>query len=177
MTEYILKTDRLGLRNWCDDDIAPFHAMSNDPEVMRFFPKTLSMEETESFIARMQRHFAEHGFCYFAVDVLETSQFIGMTGLLHQDFESDYTPCVDIGWRLQRDAWGRGFATEGAQACLDFAFNRIGLKEVYSFAPLTNTASEVVMKKIGMQYLGQFRHPRIMDYPAIRDCVVYKKEG
>lgn len=177
MTDYVIRTERLGLRNWTENDVQPFLEMNQDPEVMRYFPKQLSEEETREFIGRMQRNFSEFGFCYFAADVLESSEFIGMIGILHQTFESEFTPSVDIGWRLKRSAWGKGYATEGAKACLTYAFQTAGIPEVFSFASLGNKASEAIMKKIGMEHVGHFQHPKIMDHEELRDCVVYMKKN
>lgn len=171
---YTITTDRLGLRNWVAEDFEPFHAMNRDQKVMEFFPKLMAPEDTLAFISRMQNHFNVHGFCYFAVEKLENKEFIGMIGMLHQSFESKYTPCVDIGWRLKRSSWGQGFASEGAMACLHAALNTFDLKEIYSFAPLINEASIKVMQKIGMKHIGQFEHPKLGDYPLLRGCTVYK---
>ncbi len=173
MKNYIIKTERLGLRNWLPNDVKPFSEMCQDAEVMKYFPKLLSKEESEDFINRMQVHFKTYGFCYFAVDILETEEFIGFTGMLHQEFKSEYTPCVDIGWRLKRSAWEKGFATEAAKACIDFSFNQLNLNDIYSFTPDINKGSEAVMKKIGMIYLGTFQHPNIINDSQIKDCLVY----
>jgi RimJ/RimL family protein N-acetyltransferase len=175
MKEYIIKTERLGLRNWLPSDEAPFIAMCKDEAVMQHFPKTLSSEDTIALINRLKQHFEVHGYCYFAVDLLETSEFIGFTGLAHQTWESEFTPCVDIGWRLKQAAWGKGYATEAARACLEAAFSKFGLDEVLAFATNTNTASEQVMKKLEMQYIGNVQHPLILNDPRFTHCVVYRK--
>ena len=101
MIEYIIKTERLGLRNWRSSDLEPFTKMSQDEEVMNYFPKLLSKEECNDFIKRMQLHFKNFGFCYFAVDIIETREFIGFTGMLNQNYKSNFTPCIDVGWRLK----------------------------------------------------------------------------
>jgi len=175
MKEYVIKTQRLGLRNWLITDLAPFVEMSQDEDVMEFFPKLLNEEESKNFIERMQLHFQEHGFCYFAVDELATGKFIGFVGMLHQNFKSNYTPSVDIGWRLSKSAWGKGFASEAAQSCLDYAFSELKLNEVYAFATVKNKNSEAVMKKIGMNYIDTFNHPYLNDYPELKACLVYTK--
>jgi len=175
--DYILKTERLGLRNWIESDKEPFIEMCKDEAVMKHFPKPLSKEETIGLIERLQAHFDTYGYCYFAVDILKTGEFIGFTGLANQTWESEFTPCVDMGWRLKRDAWGKGFATEAAQGCLEAAFDKFGLTEVLAFAANTNTPSENVMKKIGMKYIGTVQHPAIIDDPRFKHCVVYRFEG
>lgn len=174
MPDYDIITARLGLRNWSKDDATAFYALCNDPEVMEFFPDALSMDQVYEFIERMQKQHAERGHCYFAADHLETGECIGMIGLCYQDFESDYTPNVDIGWRLVKKHWNKGLATEGAQACLDAAATKWNIDTVYSFASLANAGSIRIMQKIGMKQVGTFDHPKILDYPEIRTCVVYK---
>ncbi len=173
MKEYIIKNKRLGLRNWNASDLLPFTEMCQDKEVMKYFPNLLSEKDVENFIERMQIHFKEFGFCYFAVDILETKEFIGFTGMLHQTYKSPFTPCIDIGWRLKRKAWNTGFATEAANACLSFASNHLKLKEVYSIASKANLNSIHVMKKIGMEFHSEFQHPALLKNELLKDCVVY----
>ncbi|MFK5981555.1 MAG: GNAT family N-acetyltransferase [Flavobacteriaceae bacterium] len=173
MVDYIIKTKRLGLRNWNASDLRPFTEMCQDDEVMKYFPNLISKKDVENFIERMQIHFKEFGFCYFAVNILESNEFIGFTGMLHQNYESSFTPCVDIGWRLKRSAWNRGFATEAANACLTFASNQLKMKEIYSFASKVNVNSIAVMKKIGMNYHSDFQHPSLLKNEVLKNCVVY----
>jgi RimJ/RimL family protein N-acetyltransferase len=172
---YILTTSRLGLRNWRSSDSLPFVEMCKDPKVMEFFPATLSEEETLSLIERLQLHFEKHGYTYFAVEVLETGEFIGFCGLAVQAWQSKYTPCVDMGWRLKQSAWGNGYATEAAKACLEAAKHKFGLQEVFAFTPDLNKASQHVMKKIGLEYVGDFQHPKIALDNRFKTCVAYKK--
>ncbi len=178
MTEktYVIKTERLGLRNWQKSDIIPFTNMCADPKVMEQFPSTLSAPETKELITRLSNHFNEYGYTYFAIDLLENNEFIGFAGIKNQTWQSEYTPCVDIGWRLKQSAWGKGFATEAAQGCLKEAFSKFGIKEVLSFATNTNTPSENVMKKIGMEYIGTVQHPAIIDDPRFEHCLVYRSK-
>ncbi|MEM7085408.1 MAG: GNAT family N-acetyltransferase [Bacteroidota bacterium] len=175
MKEYIIKTERLGLRNWLKSDIIPFESMCQDPEVMRFFPNTLTKKEVALAIENFRNHFEVFGYTYFAMDELSSGRFIGFTGLKLQTFESKYTPSVDIGWRLARSTWGKGYATEAAQACMAAAFNEFDIDEVYSYCPHLNKASEAIMKKIGMEFVGTFTHPKVVNDPRLRDCLVYKK--
>ena len=175
--KYILKTERLGLRNWLESDKKPFIKMCKDEAVMKHFPKPLSDEATIGLIQRLQAHFENHKYCYFAVDILETGEFIGFTGFSNQTWQSEFTPCVDMGWRLKKEAWGKGYATEAAQGCLEAAFPKFGITEVLAFATDTNIASENVMKKIGMEFIGTVQHPAIIDDPRFKHCVVYRFEG
>jgi len=173
---YIIKTKRLGLRNWLPSDEAPFVQMCNDENVMQHFPSILSEVETLELIDRLKIHFDKYSYCYFAVDILKTNEFIGFTGLANQTWESKYTPCVDIGWRLKQSAWGKGYATEAAMACLEAAFLEFKIKEILAFATDTNASSEKVMKKIGMKLIGKVQHPLIKNSPRFKHCVVYKIE-
>ena len=174
MTEYDIITPRLGLRNWTAKDAAPFYELCNDKDVMRYFPYLLTMEQVEDFIVRMQTHYSKDGYCYFAADLLATGECIGMLGMAYQDFKSAYTPNPDIGWRLSKKHWNKGLATEGAQACLNAAASKWNINTVYSFASLANAGSIRVMQKIGMTQVGTFVHPKIIDYPSLSECVVYK---
>ncbi len=172
---YLFHSARLGFRNWSDADIEPMAAISADKEVMRYFPAVATYKQTTTFIERMQKEFAEKGYCYFAVDELSTKTFIGFIGLSWRDFEADFTPCVDIGWRLSPSVWNKGFATEGAIRCLDYAFQTLRLDKVYSMAPKINISSERVMQKAGMHKVGEFEHPLLLEHPELKECVLYLK--
>ncbi|MEM7372269.1 MAG: GNAT family N-acetyltransferase [Bacteroidota bacterium] len=174
MRIYLLETARLGLRTWLASDLDPFAEMNQDPRVMEFFPRTFTYEESKKGIDTFNQHYEEHGFTYYAVDRLDSSDFIGFIGIKHQTFDSHFTPCIDIGWRLAVDAWGKGFATEGAKACLDHAFRQLNLSEIYSTTPLLNTPSKRVMQKIGMQFAGEFDHPKIPVDSPLNRCCLYK---
>lgn len=171
--QYTIQTPRLGLRNWQPKDIVKMATINADPAVMEHFPKVQNRQDTEGLIIRMQAQFAKTGYCYFATERLNDKAFLGFIGLMHQDYEADFTPCVDIGWRLARQYWGNGYATEGAKACLKFAFNELSLTEIYSVASKSNTPSIRVMEKIGMQYQYDFEHPKLVDFPNIKNCVLY----
>ncbi|RYG07777.1 MAG: N-acetyltransferase [Chitinophagaceae bacterium] len=175
---YLFKSQRLGFRNWTEQDIPLFSEINTDSAVMEFFPSTYSLAETNALVAKMQQQFATKAYCYFAVDLLESAQFIGFIGINDKDFEADFSPCVDIGWRLSTQAWGKGLATEGAKRCLEYAFENLEIEKIYSMAPAVNIPSENVMKKIGMVKVGTFQHPQLNDYPYLQECVLYqiKKE-
>ncbi len=122
----------------------------------------------------MQSQYTERGFCYFAVEKLENQELIGFTGLSEQDFEAEFTPCIDIGWRLKEIEWNKGYATEAARACLHFAFHHLKIKKVYSMAPIVNERSERVMKKLGMEKIGTFLHPKLQNNERLRSCILYE---
>ncbi|NUO03137.1 MAG: GNAT family N-acetyltransferase, partial [Saprospiraceae bacterium] len=168
---YLFTSARLGFRNWLATDLEEMAAINADKAVMEFFPKVATKEETLNFIHRMQQQLTNKGFCYFAVDLLESHEFIGFIGLFEQTYEAHFTPCVDIGWRLRKTAWNQGFATEGAARCLEYAFQDLNLQKVVAVAPKINVRSEQVMKKIGMKKSGEFEHPLLGDCERLRDCV------
>lgn len=171
-TDYLFKSERLGFRNWTTADIDTMTSINQNEEVMRFFPSTNTREQTAGFVRRMQEQYKEVGFCYFAVDRLDTQEMIGFIGLSRQTYEAKFTPCIDIGWRLAQHTWGLGFATEGAKACLQYA-KKIGLKHIKSVAPAINKPSIHVMQKIGMTEEYTFQHSLLADYPNIQKCVLY----
>ncbi len=141
---------------------------------MEYFPALPTMEDTTALVRRMQQMYADRKYCYFAVDHLETGQFLGFIGLCDQDYPSPFTPCVDIGWRIHKDFWGMGLATEGARKCLDYAFNSLELNQVRAIAPSTNLRSIRVMEKVGMKFLGNFEHPKLYEFPSLVNCVCYE---
>jgi len=174
MFENILETPRLILRQWKEADHEPYIELNLDKEVMEFFPSVSTPEETMQQIERVTRHIEEYGYGFFAVERKDNHQFIGFTGLSHPRFESYFTPCVEIGWRLSKANWGRGFATEAAEACLAYGFKELALEEIYSFTAVLNKRSEQVMIKTGMTKQGLFDHPSIAEGSALKKHVLYK---
>lgn len=172
--EYVFKSERLGFRLWLDDDLEDFTELNSDSEVMEHFPKSLTKSETEEFIQRLQKHYLDQGYNYYATELLETGEFIGFIGLAYQEFESEFNPSTDIGWRLKRSSWGKGYATEGAKRCLDHAFNTLKLESIISTCVVGNSNSEKVMRKIGMTKKGTFDHPKLKEYPTFEKCVWYE---
>ncbi|GAB5554272.1 MAG: GNAT family N-acetyltransferase [Saprospiraceae bacterium] len=172
--KYLFLSNRMGFRNWQDQDLMPLAHMNQNPEVMRFFPRVQTLSETKAFIQRMDTLYQDKGYAYFAVDRLEDQTFIGFIGLAWQTFVSPITPCVDIGWRLAPTFWGHGYATEGAQRCLEFGFQALGLQSIKAFAPLINQPSIRVMQKIGMQEQLRFKHPALKEDPRLEVCVAYE---
>jgi RimJ/RimL family protein N-acetyltransferase len=175
--KYLFTSQRLGFRQWTERDIEPMAAINADPEVMEFFPATKTLGETCDFISRMQAQFIAKGFCYWAVDVLQSDRFIGFIGLSEQSFLSPYTPCTDIGWRLATAAWHRGYATEGAQRCLSYGFESLKLNSIKAIAPAVNRRSIAVMTKAGMTPAATFSHPLLLDDERLRQCVVYERRS
>lgn len=174
ISKYIFESSRLGFRMWKESDRELFAKMNANKEVMRYFPKTLDSKETDDFLNRVQEHFKENGYGLWAVELKDTKDFIGFIGLLTATFEADFTPCVEIGWRLDNKYWNKGYATEGAKACLEYGFNKLNLDTIYSFTAEINKPSENVMKKIGLKKIGEFEHPRVEDRSPLKPHVLYK---
>ena len=174
--KYIFTSDRLGFRNWDLTDIDKMHEINSDENVMEYFPTIPTKELTTEFVERMKKQFENKGFCYFAVEKLEDSEFIGFIGLSEQTYEAEFTPCVDIGWRIKSSEWNKGFASEGAKKCLDYALNELKLENVYSIAPKINTKSEHIMTKIGLKKQYEFEHSLLINNDRLKTCVLYKTE-
>lgn len=170
---YLFTSERLGFRPWREADIPTMARLNTHPLVMKYFPSTQTLEQTEGFVDRMRRQFAQTSYCYFAVDTLINRQFIGFIGLSDSIFKASFTPCVDMGWRLSPEVWGKGLATEGAARCLAYAFQTLNLSAVKAIAPTINQPSIAVMKKIGMAYELTFKHPFLTHHPTLEDCVLY----
>ena len=172
--DYLFTSKRLGFRQWTAKDRRVLEVINTDTEVMKHFPKTLTKEENKALFERLKQHFSQRQYTYFATEILATQECIGFIGLAYQDYPTAFTPAVDIGWRLKKSAWGKGYATEGAQKCLAYGFQHIGLDEIISTCTVDNTKSEKVMKKIGMKKIGVFRHPNLSDFPKHEECLAYR---
>jgi RimJ/RimL family protein N-acetyltransferase len=174
MTE--LRTERLLLRQWLDADREAFACMNQDPLVMEHYPALLSRAESDAGIDRIQAHFAKHGFGLWAAEVRETGAFIGYIGLAVPRFEAAFTPCIEIGWRLAHEYWGKGLATEGARAAVRCAFGDLGLAEIVSFTVPANVRSRRVMEKLGMTRdpREDFDHPSIAEGHPMRRHFLYR---
>jgi RimJ/RimL family protein N-acetyltransferase len=170
-----LRTERLLLRGWRDEDLAPFAALNADPEVMEHFPGPMTREASDAFAAFNRRTIESRGWGIWALEVVATGDFVGFVGLNEPKFEAHFTPAVEIGWRLARCAWGHGYATEAARAVVAYAFDELELDEIVSFTSTTNVRSQRVMERIGMtrDRNGDFDHPRVTD-PRIRRHVLYR---
>lgn len=169
------ETERLRLRQWRDEDLAPFRAMGADPRVMEFFPEPLDATASDAMATRIRGLIAERGWGFWAVELRATGEFIGFTGLHVPRADLPFAPCVEIGWRLAAAQWGRGYATEAARAALDIGFTAIGLEEIVSFTAVPNRRSQAVMERLGMQRdpLG-FEHPAVAEGHALRPHVLYR---
>ena len=169
----LIETDRLILRSWKPEDLLLFIEMNKDARVMRYFPSILTDEQTESFYKRIQSEFDRNGWGLYAVELKSIGTFIGYVGLHEIGFDADFTPGVEIGWRLAADYHNQGLATEAAKEVLKLA-KQNGLQRLYSFTAKQNAPSERVMQKIGMTKAGEFEHPNLSPDSALRTHVLYQ---
>jgi RimJ/RimL family protein N-acetyltransferase len=173
-----LSTDRLLLRQWRDADLDPWAAMNADPEVMEHFPSVMTRDESAAFMGRIRAAIDERGWGLWAVEVVGGAPFIGFIGL--QPVVDPVMPFggVEVGWRLTRSAWGRGYASEGARAALRYAFEELVLPEVISFTSTTNERSQAVMRRIGLTRdpADDFDHPKVPSGSRLRRHVLYRLE-
>jgi RimJ/RimL family protein N-acetyltransferase len=172
----VLDTERLVLRGWRDADREPFAALNSDPAVMEHFPGTLDPAESDALVDRILERWAADGLGLWAIERREDGAFLGFAGLAAPTFEAPFTPAMEIGWRLARSAWGRGYATEAARAVLDYAFDVLGFEEIVSFTVPANARSRRVMERLGMTHdqADDFDHPRFPPGHPIRRHVLYR---
>jgi RimJ/RimL family protein N-acetyltransferase len=168
-----IQTERLLMRRWLDSDLAPFAELNGDPETLRYFPATLDRAASDAFVDRIEARFDEQGYGLWALELAATGDFIGYTGLNPMPAGVPGAGGMEIGWRLARHAWHRGYATEAAMAALDVAFGGAGLAEVWSITAVLNEPSQAVMRRIGMTEVARFVHPRIPAGHPIQPHVAY----
>jgi RimJ/RimL family protein N-acetyltransferase len=176
VSEFEIRTARLRIRSWRDDDFEAYAAMNADPRVMEFYPSVVSRDESRVRFERGKAGMAERGYGFWPVEVLGGAPFIGMVALADPDFEAHFMPAVEIGWRLAAEHWNRGYATEAARAVLAFGFERLALPEIVSFTTVANVRSRRVMEKIGMHRSpdDDFRHPLLPDGHPLQPHVLYR---
>ncbi len=169
-------TERLLLRQWREDDLAPFAKLNADPRVMEYFPKLQTRDESDGSVKLFSDHIQRCGWGFWAASLLQTGEFIGFIGLQPVSFQATFTPAVEIGWRLAFEHWGKGYATEGAKAALQYGFQKLHLKDIVSFTATSNMRSRAVMERIGMHHEpnNDFDHPRLpVGHPLSRH-VLYR---
>jgi RimJ/RimL family protein N-acetyltransferase len=176
MTAGEIVTSRLRLRRWRPEDRAPFAALNADPRVMEHFPKCLDRTESDAMVERIEAHFVKHAFGPWAVEVEDGAPFVGYIGLAVPRFVAHFTPAVEIGWRLAFDAWGHGYATEGARAVLAFGIETLRLPEIVSYTAPSNLRSIRVLERIGLRRdeRDDFEHPLVPEGHPLRRHVLYR---
>jgi len=171
-----LRTSRLLLRPWRDEDIAAFAEMSADPAVMKYLlPLSKRGLSVETWVARKRAHWAEHGFGQWVVELPGAASFIGVVGLETVSYEAHFTPAVEVAWRLTRPYWSHGYATEAARASLDYGFGQLGLDEIVAVTVPANRRSRQVMRRLGMTRKPEddFDHPNVPE-GSLKRCVLYR---
>src|SRR5262249_38154807 len=146
----VLETARLRLRQWREQDLDAWAAMSRDPEVMACFPALLSREQAEVLANKQRDYVAEHGHGFWAVELIDGPPFVGFCGIKQVWFNAPFVPAVEVGWRLARAHWGQGYATEAARAAIRFGFESVGLREIVAFLLPANRRSAAVCERLGM---------------------------
>ncbi len=170
-----LRTERLTLRHWLPGDYRPFAEMNADPEVMKFFPRPLTAVESDALADTIASLMITRGWGLWAVEHKHSKCFIGFVGLHEPEIELPFNPCVEIGWRLSRQYWRQGYATEAARAALKYAFEVLCLNEVVSFTSVPNKPSQAVMRRLNMRDSGEnFAHPKVPPDNPLCEHVLYK---
>jgi RimJ/RimL family protein N-acetyltransferase len=172
----VIETSRLCLRPWEAGDLPAFAALNADSRVAEFLPHVLSRVESDALAARIRAHFDRHGFGLWAVEVRGGARFAGFVGLSVPSFTAHFTPCVEIGWRLAFEHWGRGYATEAAAAAVQYGFTELHLREIVSFTVPANERSRRVMNRLGMTRTAadDFDHPSLAEGHPLRRHVLYR---
>jgi RimJ/RimL family protein N-acetyltransferase len=170
----MIETARLILRPWRDSDLPLFAEQNADPVVMRYLVGPLTRAQSDDYVAQAVRHLAETGYCKWAVEAPGVAPFIGAVGLSRVKFEASFTPAVEVAWRLHRNYWGRGYATEAARAAIEDGFTRVGLQEIVAITVLGNTTSRRVMERLGMTRTIEFDHPLVAENSPLRRHILYR---
>lgn len=175
----IIQTNRLILRQWCEEDLEAFAHLNSDLRVREFFPGLLNRQESDASVKAMSDHISRTGWGFWAASLIETGEFIGFIGLEDVYFNAPFNklaPAVEIGWRLAFNHWGKGYATEGAKAALQYGFEKLNLPEIVSFTAVKNMRSRNVMEKIGMHHneVDDFDHPKLVDGHPLKRHVLYR---
>ncbi|MCA9038122.1 MAG: GNAT family N-acetyltransferase [Planctomycetaceae bacterium] len=178
-TSRMLESYRVRLRQWRPEDRPRLAELNADPRVMEFFPSVMTAEESDAMFERIELHFRQHNFGYWAVELPGVSEFAGFVGLAVPRFEAHFTPCVEIGWRLGFGFWGKGYATEAARLALRYAFTSLNLQEVVSMTAVINQRSRRVMEKLKMirDAVDDFDHPLVPENHRLRRHVLYRLKG
>lgn len=176
MTVPTLRTERLLLRPWRAQDCEALWAMQSDPQVMEFLMPVPDRAASDAVADRIARHFADHGFGLWVVEVPGVTPFAGYCGLVHVPYAAHFTPAIEVGWRFLRTAWGHGYATEAARACLDFGFETLGLEQIIAITVPANRRSRAVMARLGMTHdpNDDFDMPTVPVGHPLRHQVLYR---
>jgi RimJ/RimL family protein N-acetyltransferase len=174
-----LKSNRLVLREWRDDDLEAFARLVENPVVMEHLLPMKDRAAIDAMAQHIRDHFTEHGFGYLVVELPGISSFIGMVGLVRVTYAAHFTPAVEIGWRIDPAYWGKGYATEAAALALDDGFGRPGLQEIVALTVPANTRSRQIMDRLGMTRAetDDFDHPFVPDGHRLKRHVLYRLQS
>lgn len=172
----VLETPRLYIRHWLKADEESFARLNADPEVMRYLPKRLTRIESDHLLECVRAGIEQNGMGFWALELKQTNSFIGFVGIAPVDNELPCAPSTEIGWRLVRNAWGYGYATEAALACIRLGFETYHLPEIVAFTAVANQRSRAVMQRLGMTYnsADDFDHPVLAKDSPLRRHVLYR---
>lgn len=169
------ETERLRLRQWRESDLEPFARLNADPRVMEYFPQPLARTESNALAEQIEALIARRGWGFWAVELKANGEFVGFVGLHEPSAALPFSPCVEIGWRLDLRHWGHGYATEAAEAALRVGFAELNLAEIVSFTALGNLRSRAVMRRLGMRPDPQtFQHPAVPAGSPLREHCLYR---
>ena len=175
-----IETKRLKLRQWREEDLPAFASLNADPVVLEYYPGVMSSGESHAMAKKFKSLIADRGWGFWAVEKPDEQKFIGFVGLHEPTYDLPVTPCVEIGWRLAKEHWGNGYATEAAKEVLAVAFMKLDMPVVYSFTSVLNKKSQAVMQRLGMtDTRNNFEHPMVPENSSLREHVLYKidKQG
>jgi RimJ/RimL family protein N-acetyltransferase len=161
------------MRRWRESDRDLFAHLNADPLTMVYFPELLDRAASDALVDRIERNFDLLGYGLWALEIAESGRFIGFTGLSPMPADVPGAGGTEIGWRLTRHSWHRGYATEAARAALDVAFSGVGLTEIWSMTAALNQPSQAVMRRLGMREVARFEHPRVPEGHRLRPHVTY----
>ena len=169
--------EQVTLRQWRDSDLEPYAAMNADAEVMRYFPSLLTHDQSEASLLRQRTLIAQRGWGLWVVNV--DGAFAGFTGLAIPSFEAPFMPCVEVGWRLRHEYWGRGIAYRAGLRALEHGFGVLKLPEIVSFTATVNAPSRRLMERLGFVHdvASDFDHPSIPQGHELRRHVFYRKRA
>lgn len=171
-----IRTERLIMRRWRDTDREPFAELNGDAETMEFFASTMDRAASDALVDRIEQGFEQHGFGLWAVELASTAEFIGLTGLnlIPAAVPIPVAGGTEVGWRLRKSFWHRGYATEAARAAAHVGFTGLGLAEIWSFTAIRNEPSQAVMRRLGMSEHGFFEHPGVPEGSPLRPHILYR---
>jgi RimJ/RimL family protein N-acetyltransferase len=171
-----ISTARLLLRPWRPEDLDFLAAMNTDDRVMEFFPNRPTRDESQAMLTKWNDYIASNGHGFWACELKKTGDFIGIIGLAALSYETPFTPCTEVGWRLRPEFWGHGFASEGAKKCLEYGFDTLPLDQIVAQTAVGNAKSRRVMESIGMRYcVGEdYDHPKVPEGHPHRRHVLYR---